>query len=63
MKIGKRFKTARFLRDWTILDLSEKTTPRVSTSRISLFERDLIELTHAEKKSLAIALDLPEVTT
>ena len=59
MKVGKRFKIARVLKDWTILELSQRTRPSVSTSQISLFERDLIKLTHAEKKALAIALGLP----
>ena len=48
MTIGKQFKVARILNNWTILDLSIMTLRRISPSKISLFERGLVDLSKIE---------------
>ncbi len=58
MTIGKQFKVARILNNWTLLDLSLMTLRRISPSRISLFERGLVELTDDEIKTLKNALGI-----
>ncbi len=44
MTIGKQFKVTRILNNWTLLDLSIMTLRRISPSKISLFERGLVDL-------------------
>ena len=44
MTLGKQFKVTRILNNWTLLDLSIMTLRRISPSKISLFERDLVDL-------------------
>ncbi len=44
MTTGKQFKVTRVLNNWTLLDLSIMTLRRISPSKISLFERDLVDL-------------------
>ncbi len=58
MTIGKQFKIARILHNWTLLDLSVMTLRRISPSKISLFERGLVELTDDEIKTLKNALGI-----
>jgi len=58
MTIGKRFRVARILNNWTLLDLSIMTLKRISPSKISLFERGLTELTDIEIKLLERALGI-----
>jgi transcriptional regulator with XRE-family HTH domain len=58
MGTGKKFKIARIVRGWTQLQLSLITLGRISPSRISLFERDLIDLSDEEIKILTKVLDL-----
>ena len=58
MTIGKQFKIARILHNWTLLDLSIMTLKRISPSKISLFERGLVELTDADIKTLENVLGI-----
>ena len=58
MTIGKQFKVARILNNWTLLDLSIMTLRRISPSKISLFERGLVELTDADIKTLEKVLGI-----
>jgi transcriptional regulator with XRE-family HTH domain len=58
MTIGIRIKVARVLRNWTQLDLSIMTLRRISPSRISLLERDLIDPSEEEIKILNSVLRL-----
>ena len=58
MTIGKQFKVARIVNNWTLLDLSIMTLRRISQSKISLFERGLTELTDEEMKTLERALGI-----
>lgn len=44
MTIGKQFKITRILNNWTLFDLSIMTLRRISPSKISLFERGLVDL-------------------
>jgi len=44
MTIGKQFKVTRILNNWTLLDLHIMTLRRISPSKISLFERGLVDL-------------------
>jgi len=58
MTIGKQFKVARIVNNWTLLDLSIMTLRGISPSKISLFERGLTELTDEEIKTLERALGI-----
>ena len=44
MTTGKQFKVTRVLNNWTLLDLSIMTLRRISPSKISLFERGLVDM-------------------
>ena len=59
MQIGKNFRIARFYKNLSQVELNILTWPKMSTTRISLFERDLVKLNDWEIVTLAKVLQIP----
>ena len=60
MQLNNRFKVARLLKGLTQYDVSQRSSPRISPARLSLFERGYIELRDEEIEDLDRILELSE---
>ena len=62
MQLNNKHKIARILKGLTQFDISQKTNPRISPARLSLFERGYIELRDEEIEDLDRILELSETS-
>ena len=60
MRLNNRFKVARLLKGLTQHDVSQKSSPRISPARLSLFENGYIELREEEIEDLGRILEMSE---
>jgi len=60
MQLNNRFKVARLLKGLTQYDVSQKSSPRISPARLSLFENGYIELREEEIEDLGRILEMSE---
>ena len=63
MQTNYRFKVARLLKGLIQYDVSEKSSPRISPARLSLFENGHIVLREKEIEDLEQILELSETST
>jgi len=59
-QLNNRFKVARILKGLTQHDVAQKSSPRISPARLSLFENGYIELREEEIEDLEQILQLSE---
>ena len=60
MQLNNTFKVARLLKGLTQHDVAQKSSPRISPARLSLFENGYIELREEEIEDLERILELSE---